>query len=282
MIIAIASGKGGTGKTTVAVSLALALAEENRPLIVDCDVEEPNAGLFLHQDIEQRRDVLQQVPEIDTQSCELCGRCAEVCAFNAIAMVGHRVLVFRELCHGCGSCKTNCPAGAIREIGHVTGTIERGKADGVDIATGRIDVGTVMPGPAIRQLKDWVLPDERPIILDSPPGSSCPVVETIRGADYVLLVTEPTPFGEHDLRIAVEVARDEMNLPVGVVINREGSGYTGVDDYCASASVPILMRIPHDRRIAEAYSNGLPLVRAMPEYLPRFRSLFTTIKELVQ
>ena len=285
MIVAVASGKGGTGKTTVAVSLALALADGARPLIVDCDVEEPNAGLFLNYAVDERRDVPLPIPEVDEQACDSCGRCAEVCTFNAIAMVGGRVLVFSELCHGCGSCTTNCPTGAISEVDNLMGSLERGDAGGIDIAIGRIDVGVVMPGPSIRQLKHWVLPaganGEGPVIIDSPPGTSCPVVETIRSADFVLLVTEPTPFGEHDLRIAVEVARDELGLPVGVLVNRAGGSYTGIDDFCSSAGVPILMRIPHDRRIAEAYSDGVPLIEALPEYRTRFQELFSKIAAVV-
>jgi MinD superfamily P-loop ATPase len=287
MVIAVASGKGGTGKTTVAVSLALALAESENasgaPLVVDCDVEAPNAALFLDFVAEHSRDVVQFKPEVDTAACDFCGRCAEVCAFRAIAVVGRKVLVFPELCHSCGSCSLNCPMQAIREVGHATGVLERGSAGPIDVAQGRVNVGVAMPVPAIRQLKHWVsgngatARNDRTIIVDSPPGTSCPVVESIRGADYVLLVTEPTPFGEHDLRLAVEVARDEMGLPVGVVINRSGTDYSGIEDYCASAGVPILMRIPHDRRIAEAYSDGVPLVRAVPEYLGQFRALFEEI-----
>jgi len=294
MIVAVASGKGGTGKTTVAVSLALALADHGdrsgsangRPLVVDCDVEAPNAGLFLTFHTDQRRDVVQPIPEVDPASCDFCGRCAEVCAFNAIAVAGRKVLVFPELCHGCGSCSSNCPTRAIREVGNVMGVLERGNAGDVEIAQGRLNIGVAMPVPAIRQLKRWVLPaaagpdGDRPIIVDSPPGTSCPVVESIRDADFVLLVTEPTPFGEHDLRLAVEVARDELGLPVGVVVNRDGTGYSGVDAYCSSAGIPILMRIPHDRRIAEAYSDGVPLVEAAPEYSAHFRDLFAGITAL--
>jgi MinD superfamily P-loop ATPase len=229
--------------------------------------------------------VVQPIPEIDEKACDSCGRCAEVCAFNAIAMVGDRLLVFSELCHGCGSCATNCPTGAIREVDNLMGKLERGSAGQIDIAVGRVDVGVVMPGPAIRQLKKWVLPagtnGNYPIIVDSPPGTSCPVVETIRDADFVLLVTEPTPFGEHDLRIAVEVAHAEMGLPVGVVVNRAGGDYRGIDDFCALAGVPILMRIPHDRRIAEAYSDGIPLVEVLPEYRSQFQKLFSKISAIV-
>jgi MinD superfamily P-loop ATPase len=295
MVIAVASGKGGTGKTTVAVSLALALThrgsgadrEPALPLLVDCDVEAPNAALFVDFDAEQSRDVVQLRPEVDPDACDLCGRCAEVCAFHALAVIGRRVLVFPELCHGCGSCGLSCPTRAIREVGQATGRLERGRAGALDLAHGRIDVGVAMPVPAIRQLKRWAIDSRdrangrRTVIIDAPPGTSCPVVESIREADFVLLVTEPTPFGEHDLRLAVEVARDELGLPVGVVVNRSGTDYDGIEEYCEAAGVPVLLRIPHDRRIAEAYSDGVPLVRAMPEYRRHFAGLYERITELV-
>jgi MinD superfamily P-loop ATPase len=319
MIITVASGKGGTGKTTVAVSLALSLAEaaslpspedpaqepewpywpeaeadRHHPLFVDCDVEEPNAALFLNPTIDERREVGQMIPQVDPETCIHCGRCAEVCQYNAIAVVGEHVLVFPELCHACGSCTLNCPTEAITERLDVTGVIERGSsrcpslsdsrsdlpAGAIDFAQGILNVGEAMAVPVIHQLKQWVIPPrtgERPVILDAPPGNACPVVEAMNGADFVLLVTEPTPFGLHDLKQAVEVARDEMGLPVGVVINREGVGDQGVDAYCAAEDVPILMRIPIDRRIAEAYSDGVPLVAALPEYALRFRALYAAI-----
>jgi MinD superfamily P-loop ATPase len=285
MIIAVASGKGGTGKTTVAVSLALSVAGKGStppPLLVDCDVEEPNAGLFLEPVLRESRDVIQALPQIDLARCDLCGRCSEVCAYNALAVLGKRVLLFPELCHGCGSCTLNCPIGAIREVPCVKGVLERGRAGGLDFAQGTLKVGTAMPGPAIRQLKKWVLPgatNGRLVILDGPPGTSCPVVETMRRADFVLLVTEPTPFGLHDLRLAVEVARNELRLPVGVVVNRDGLGDRGVEDYCAEEEVPILMRIPHDRRIAEACSQGRALAGALPEYRTRFQELYEEIRK---
>jgi len=288
MIVTVASGKGGTGKTTVAVSLALSLATEEgagnpvHPLLLDCDVEEPNSDLFLKQLARpsaawERREVGQMIPEVDFDKCTYCGRCAEVCQYNAVAVVGENVLVFPELCHGCGSCTLNCPEGAIHEVLDVTGTIERIDYGSIEFAQGTMNVGEPMAVPIIRQLKQWVIPPEhgdRPVILDAPPGTACPVVESMSGADFVLMVTEPTPFGLHDLRMAVQVARDELGLPVGVVVNREGVGDTGVDEYCAAEEIPILMRIPLDRRIAEAYSEGTPLVEALPEYRERFVELW--------
>lgn len=283
MIIAVASGKGGTGKTTVAVSLALSLSAK-APLFLDCDVEEPNAALFLNPAIDERREVGQMIPKVDLELCTACGRCAEVCQFNAIAIVGKNVLVFPELCHACGSCALNCPTEAITEELDVTGVIERGRNGKIEFAQGILNVGEAMAVPVIHQLKRRVIPastGRRPVILDAPPGNACPVVEVMQGADFVLLVTEPTPFGLHDLRQAVDVARDEMGLSVGVVINRDGVGDKGVDAYCEAEGVPILMRIPIERCIAEAYSEGVPLVEALPVYGERFRDLYADVVRLV-
>gem|GEM_PF-157400 len=291
MIVTVASGKGGTGKTTVAVSMALSIAadQDMTPLLLDCDVEEPNSALFLGQLVPpsaawERRQVGQMIPEVDLDKCIYCKRCAEVCQYNAIAVVGERVLIFPELCHGCGSCTLNCPTEAVHEVLNVTGVIERVIGGPFDFAQGRMNVGEPMAVPIIRQLKQWVIPPAgsdrgHPIILDAPPGTACPVVESMSGADFVLMVTEPTPFGLHDLRMAVEVARDELGLPVGVVVNRDGVGDQGVDAYCAAENIPILMRIPLDRRIAEAYSEGQPLVEALPEYRQRFVELWRRIVE---
>lgn len=283
MIVAIASGKGGTGKTMVAVSLTLSLSP-SRPTFLDCDVEEPNAALFLQPDIDECQPVGQMIPEVDRQTCTYCGRCAEVCPYHAIAVLEDKVLVFPEMCHGCGSCTLNCPTGAIHEVLEVMGTIERGWCGQIEFAQGTLDVGQAMPVPIIRQLKRWVLPcrrDGRPVILDAPPGTACPVVETMHGADVVLLVTEPTPFGLHDLRMAVAVARGELGLPVGIVINRDGVGDRGIDEYCAAEGLPILMRIPLERRIAEAYSEGIPLVEAIPAYRERFLVLWKQLSTLL-
>jgi MinD superfamily P-loop ATPase len=295
MIIAVASGKGGTGKTTVATSLMQSIADESQdgakgsrdalnPLFLDCDVEEPNAALFLQPVLDKRVEVGILIPKIDLTKCTFCGRCAEVCVWHAIAVVGKKVLVFPELCHGCGSCTLNCPEEAISEVLNVMGTLESGRSGPIAFGQGTLDVGQAMSVPIIRQLKAKHLSaeDEKVAILDAQPGASCPVVETVRGSDYVLLVTEPTPFGLHDLRLAVAVARDELGLPVGVVVNRDGIGDSGVEEYCAAEEIPILMRIPLDRRIGEAVSDGQSLVEALPEYRPRFRQLYERIMQEVE
>jgi len=288
--LVIASGKGGTGKTTVAVSLALSLAAANAasaPLFLDCDVEEPNAALFLRPEITTQREVGLMIPVVDTARCTACGRCAEVCEYHAITVIGKQVLVFPELCHGCGSCPRQCPEGAIHEALSVMGTLEKGVAGGsvgqVEFFQGILNVGEAMAVPVIRQLKQWaILPavGDRPVILDAPPGASCPVVETMRGADAALLVTEPTPFGLHDLRVAVQVARDELGLPVAVVVNRDGVGDGGVDAYCAAEGLPILLRIPLERAIAEGIACGETLITARPEYRARFVTLWKRLAEL--
>jgi len=284
MIVAIASGKGGTGKTTVAINLALSVSAAGGPLFLDCDVEEPNAALFLNPKFNHREEVGILVPQVDAARCTVCGRCAEVCAFNAMAVIAQQVLVFAELCHGCGSCTLNCPENAITETLRTTGVVEGGAAGEIRFWQGTMNVGEAMAPPVIRQVKRLALdghPSEGLAILDVPPGSSCPVVEAVRDADFGLMVTEPTPFGLHDLRIAIEVVRDELGIPVGVVVNRDGVGDDGVDEYCAAENVPILMRIPLDRRIAEAYSEGVPLVEALPEYRTKFVDLYNRIRQEV-
>ena len=233
MIIAVASGKGGTGKTTVAASLASALADTGQPVsFLDCDVEAPNAHLFLGPVFDQRRDVDILIPQVDENLCTGCGRCAEVCEFHAIVVLGGKTLVFPELCHGCGSCTLECPEKAISEIPQTLGILERGPANSqINFARGLLNVGEPMAVPIISQLKKWQIPSpEEIVILDSSPGTSCPVVESICGADFVILVTEPTPFGLHDLKLAVYLTK-ELGIPAGVIVNRDGVGDKKVDDY---------------------------------------------------
>lgn len=287
MIITVASGKGGTGKTTVATNLALSLmgapeeARGKKLVFADCDVEEPNAALFLRPHLYRREEASIAMPQIDEHLCTYCGRCAEVCEYNAIAVTEEKVLVFEDLCHGCGSCTLQCPERAIHEVPHVIGQVEQGRVGSMTFVHGMMDIGVPLAPPIIRKVKEWALDDEEEqlVILDAPPGTACPVVEALHGSDYGLMVTEPTPFGLHDLRVAVNVARGELGIPVGVVINRDGVGDAGVEDYCRENDIPILMRIPLERRIAEAYSDGKPIVSAFPEYRSRFLALYHRILE---
>jgi len=276
MRIVVASGKGGTGKTTIATSLALIAGESVR--FVDCDVEAPNAALFLNPSLDKRKEVGILLPLVDEALCTYCGICSEVCEFHAITVIGKKTLVFPELCHGCGSCTLVCPEKAISERLDVMGVLESGvTATGMDFARGVMHVGEPMAVPIIRELKKWTLPSPPAIeVRDAPPGASCPVVEVIRGADFVLLVTEPTPFGLHDLKQVVGITR-ELGISAAVVINRDGIGDNAVDAYCAEAGLSILLRIPMERRFAEAIASGKTLVDAAPEYRSVFRTLLEDI-----
>lgn len=279
MRITVASGKGGTGKTTIATSLALSLTELGTlPIFLDGDVEAPNAHLFLHPDFEKRQEVAIQIPQVDESKCISCGRCAEVCQYHAVVMMGKKTLVFPQLCHGCGSCARVCPEQAIQETPQTIGVLECGPArSGILFAQGVLNIGEPMAVPVIRQLKRWLEPRPGQFeILDAPPGTSCPVVESMRGADFILLVTEPTPFGLHDLRLAVEVAH-ELNIPVGVVINRDGLGDDHIDEFCRSAQIPILMRVPFERVIAEGVAQGKTLMDIHPQYFSSFRQLLREV-----
>jgi len=268
--IAIASGKGGTGKTTIATNLAKAAVEKGMTVkYVDCDVEEPNGHIFLKPQIENRKDVMVSVPQVDKDKCTGCGKCGEVCQYGAIVHLGDKnVLTFDNLCHSCGGCWLLCPEQAIKQKQIKIGQVESGKAGNVNFIHGVLSVGSVRSVSLIRQLKQAV-DSEDLVIFDVPPGTSCPVVESLKGADFVLLVTEPTPFGLHDLRCAVELVR-KMGPSFGVVINRDGCGDDKVERYCEDENIEILMRVKDDRRIAEAYSVGKMIVDVLPEYICAF------------
>jgi MinD superfamily P-loop ATPase len=269
MILAVASGKGGTGKTTVALNLARTL--EQPVQLLDCDVEEPNCHLFLPGVPAGEEIITLPVPEVDESLCNACGECGRFCAYHAIVCTGAKPLVFADMCHGCGGCMLVCPVRAIREAPKRIGTIEGRVSGKITLLTGRLDVGQAMAPPLIRAVKARRQPGT-PAILDAPPGTSCPVVTAIRGADFVLLVTEPTPFGLHDLQLALDMVR-ELGLPCGVLVNRAGSGDSRVHAYCRDAHVPVLAEIADDRRIAEVYSQGKMIVAELPEYRELFAAL---------
>jgi MinD superfamily P-loop ATPase len=277
MRIAIASGKGGTGKTIVATNLAAILAQDDHPVAyLDCDVEAPNGHIFVKPEIVHRETVSIPVPEVNETRCTHCGRCGEFCQYSAIACLGSAVLTFPDLCHGCGGCSLVCSEGAIREVPRAIGEVEWGAAGAVQFVQGRLRIGQAISPPLIRAVKKH-LPRTGIAILDAPPGTSCPVVETIRDTDLVLLVTEPTPFGLHDLRLAVETVK-EAHLPHAVVINRAGLGRGEVRQYCERAGIPILLEIPEDRRIAETYSRGELAIQTIPAYAGWMRALFEKLR----
>lgn len=280
MIIAVASGKGGTGKTLVATSLVLSVKEQVNVQILDCDVEEPNAHLLLHPVIAGSEAVSIPVPKVDKGKCNYCSKCAEVCAYNAIAVVPGYVLTFPELCHGCGACSYLCPEGAITEVGREIGIVEWGDADGIKFVQGRLNVGEPLAPPVIRRVKQLVNHDSVAII-DVSPGTSCPVVEAVKGSDFCLLVTEPTPFGLNDLALAVEMVR-ELDIPCGVVVNRAGIGNSEIEGYCRQNDIPILLTIPLDMRVAKLYSEGVTLVDGLPVWRERFAELFNKIGGIVR
>jgi len=293
MIISVASGKGGTGKTTIAVNLALALAKNQGKNVqfLDCDVEEPNAHLFLKPVITSSESVEIPVPKINHKKCNYCGKCAEVCVFNAIAVTKNKVLVFPGLCHGCGACSLFCPEKAISEEGNEIGILEEGKAGSINFTHGRLNIGEPMAPPIIRKIKTKIKKDyngnrsnditNRHItLIDAPPGTSCPVIESIKGSDYTILVTEPTPFGLHDLILAVEVLK-KLNIPHGVVLNKCDIGDHKVEEYCKKNDIPLLLSIPLDREIAVAYSKGIPIVKINPSYEQKFIQLFQKIAQTI-
>lgn len=277
MIISIASGKGGTGKTTVATNLAVSLGSDVQ--LLDCDVEEPNAHLFIHPTMDGNRTVSTPVPEVDMGKCTLCGKCGEICQYKAIVVIGETVLPFHELCHSCGGCMEVCPEKAITEVGRELGVVEFGYRNGLEFVHGRLRVGEAMSPPLIRKVREYTQPRMQTII-DAPPGTSCPVIAAMKGADFVLLVTEPTPFGLHDLKLAVGAARI-LRIPCGLVINRSDMGDDQARIYAEEEGIPVLMEIPFDRLIAEAYSRGQMIVEVMPEWKGKFLNLYHQIEQIV-
>ncbi|MBU1006256.1 MAG: ATP-binding protein [Candidatus Omnitrophica bacterium] len=272
MIISVASGKGGTGKTTVAVNLALSIPNAQ---LLDCDVEEPNSHIFIKPNIDNTSPVFIPVPEIDESLCDYCGRCQEVCEYNAIAVLKGAILVFPELCHGCGACSYLCPRKAIKEVNREIGVAETGTKGNLQFGHGRLNIGEAMSPPLIKAVREYSNP-VRTVIIDVPPGTSCPVISSIKGSDFCVLVTEPTPFGLNDLILAVEVLR-KLDIPFGVVINRSDLGNKDTYEYCAKEKIPIMMEIPFKKEIAVLYSTGIAFTEQMPEYKKEFLGMYKNI-----
>ncbi|MBI5604828.1 MAG: ATP-binding protein [Deltaproteobacteria bacterium] len=273
MIISIASGKGGTGKTSVAVALALSL--EKPAQLLDCDVEAPNAHIFMKTRWEKKETVYLQIPKADEEKCTYCQACSQLCQFKAILVLGETILTFPEMCHACGGCFLVCAPKALIPDRKELGEVEEGWAGPVHFVHGRLRVGEPLSPPLIKEVKKRI-DRKQVVILDSPPGTSCPVIQTVKGSDFTILVTEPTPFGLYDLKLAVE-ALGTLGIPCGVILNRADIGDNQVQTYLESEGIPLLMKIPFDRKIAEGYAQGQSLVEIHPELREKFQKLFHEI-----
>ena len=277
MIVSVASGKGGTGKTSVAVNMALSIGNLQ---LLDCDVEEPNDHIFLKPKISSVQPVTVSVPIVNETLCDRCRKCADFCQYNALFVGSDEVLVFPDLCHSCGGCALVCPEEAISEVPHKIGTLKLGTNGNVELVYGELEVQKPMAVPIIKEVKRRIKRDKH-AILDSPPGTSCPVIQTVKNSDFCILVSEPTPFGLHDLKIIVQVL-ESMEIPSGVIVNRAGVGDKIIYEFCRGKNIPILLEIPYDKRIAELYSRGIPFSQEMPEWRAKFIALFKTIRGLAK
>lgn len=276
MIVAVASGKGGTGKTTVASSLAVTW---NSPVqVVDLDVEAPNLHLFLHPEITGRRSAYLTVPEADQEKCTACRACSDLCQFKAVSVMGEYVLVFPEMCHGCGGCLAVCPTGALTETFRELGQVEEGRRGEIKFLMGRLRVGEAMSPPLMRQVFR-MLDTSRDVIIDAPPGTSCPAMTAVSEADFILLVSEPTPFGFHDLKLARE-AFEPLEVPMGLVVNRAGLGDRSIYGYARDTDLPILLEIPYSQEAAQAYSQGQIVAETIPSLRDDFVGLAAAISDL--
>ena len=284
MKIAIASGKGGTGKTTLSTNLASFLAEEDEVVLTDLDVEEPNSGLFIKADLVHEEDKFKMVPEWKEDECILCGNCQKVCNFHAVIQLGEMIMVFPELCHGCYACSELCPTSSLPMIPKKMGELKHFQKGNLSFIESRIDIGEEQAVPLIAQTISYVeehFSKEVIRIFDSPPGTSCPVIEATKDADFIILVTEPTPFGLHDLKLAVETMK-ELKKEFGVVVNRYGISNDEVLDYCDENDISVLARIPNSRKIAEIYSSGKLIYQEIPEFMVELGNITSHIKSLMQ
>lgn len=275
--IAVASGKGGTGKTTVAVALALALSRKQLRLqFIDCDVEEPNADLLMKPELAGEEPVEINIPVVDGTKCTGCGKCKDICEYNAVAVVKDKALIFENLCHGCGGCRLVCPENAISEKKKAIGTVSAGHKDGIVFLKGTLNVGEPMATPVVRAVKSMAR-DELLTILDSPPGTACPVIATVKDCDYCLLVTEPTPFGLYDLNLMLQVVK-ELGIPAGIVINKDDDWSVNIEAYASGQGVPVLMKIPFSREIATLCSKGIPLNQTDRTWDEEFHRLYGKVE----
>jgi len=278
--IAIASGKGGTGKTTLSVALAQVAALDQRVSYLDCDVEEPNGGIFINPTISQTERITVKVPTLEAERCQGCGKCSEICQFSAIVTISKKALIFPEMCHNCGGCVLVCPNNALTEVPHEIGSLNIGEHGNIQVVEGLLDIGNAMAPPIIKAVKNFKTESEVKIF-DAPPGTSCPMVSTISEVDFVILVTEPTPFGLNDLKLAVETVR-VLEIPFGIVINRSDIGDQKVVEYCQTEGLNLLLEIPSSRQIAEAYSRGESIYSAEPNLKNEFKKLLDQIAEVVK
>jgi len=265
--IAIASGKGGTGKTTLSTNLAAFIAEQHEVVLVDLDVEEPNSGLFFNGELTHEEDIFKMIPQWDESKCTLCGICPKLCSYHAVIQLGPSILVFPELCHSCYACSELCPVDALPMIPKKTGTLRDFRIGKLHFVESRLEIGEEQAVQLISKTKKYVAANYGNVsiaIFDSPPGTSCPVMEATKDADFVILVTEPTPFGLHDLSLAVETMR-ALEKPFGVVVNRYGIGNDEVIRYCREENIPVLAKIFNNRKIAELYSSGKLMYQDFPE-----------------
>jgi len=273
MQIAIASGKGGTGKTTIATSLAL--SSDSPAQYLDCDVEEPNGHIFLKPQFNCSEICTVTIPRLDEEKCTACGKCRDICNYNAIVQFGTTVMTFPELCHSCLGCFRVCEDDALIAATREIGVLESGTASGIEFVHGRVRVGEAMGVSLLKAVKAKADRD-RLTIIDAPPGTSCPFVETISDVDYVILVTEPTPFGLYDLRLAAQVLKN-LEIPGGIIINRADLGDDRVQKFCQEEGLPVLMEIPFDRKIAEGYARGNNLIETVPELRAGFTEMLTVL-----
>jgi len=284
MKIAIASGKGGTGKTTLSTNLAAYIAESQKVVLSDLDVEEPNSGLFIKGALIKEENKFTMKPEWKEDKCTLCGLCQEVCNYNAIVKLGNEIVVFPELCHSCYACSELCPTNALPMVPQKMGVLKHYEKNGINFIESRLDIGQEQAVPLIAQTLEFVdenFPDTSIKLYDSPPGTSCPVIEATKDADFIILITEPTPFGFNDLKLAIETMK-KLKKKFAVVINRFGIGNDDVVEYCEKKNIPLIAKIPNNRKVAELYSRGELIYDKIPEVKQELRKITDYILKILK